>query len=83
MLAHGADINDREDGFFLSANAPKAQGHTPLHSLAGDGRLDVVALLVERGADVNALSGDTTPLYWAALYGRTEVVDLLIAKGPK
>jgi len=83
LLANGADINNREHGFFPLANTPKAQGHTPLHSLAGDGRLDVVALLVERGADVNALDGETTPLYWAAVYGRTEVAELLIAKGAK
>jgi ankyrin repeat protein len=59
---------------------------------AGSDRLplDVVKLLIERGADVNAkdqhkLAGDAglTPLEIARLHGDTPIVDLLVKSGAK
>jgi ankyrin repeat protein len=42
-----------------------------------------VALLLDRGADINARDNDTlaTPLHHAASWGRTEVLKLLIDRG--
>jgi ankyrin repeat protein len=46
------------------------------------GRLDQVALLIQRGADVNlAVEGDENPLMCAAEGGHIEVVKFLIDKG--
>lgn len=41
----------------------------------------VVKLLVEYGADVNAVHGGDTPLYIAATMGDSELVELLLSKG--
>ena len=45
------------------------------------GRADVVALLLERGADVNAMPGRATALHEAALRGDRALVDQLLAAG--
>jgi ankyrin repeat protein len=44
--------------------------------------LETVALLIEKGASVNAVTTDNqTPLHWASKYGNLETVALLIEKG--
>ena len=76
--------------FFFNAFDPA--GRTPLMYAAGSDRLplDVVKLLIERGADVNAkdqhkLAGDAglTPLEIARLHGDTPIVDFLVKSGAK
>jgi ankyrin repeat protein len=56
---------------------------TPLHWGACAGRKDVVELLLDHHADVNARAQITqaTPLHCAAGFGRTEVAELLLARG--
>lgn len=58
-------------------------GHiTPLMRAAGLGHLDVVRLLLARGANVNARDSDgNTPLSGAAYYMHADVVDILLEKG--
>ncbi len=53
-----------------------------LHMAAYAGNMEAVKLLVELGADVNAL-GDMhyTPLHYAARKGHDDVYDYLIANG--
>jgi len=55
---------------------------TPLIEAASAGHLDVVKLLVERGADVN-LKGEAwyTPLHCAAYYGHLDVAKFLLEHG--
>lgn len=54
-------------------------GWTPLHLAAYFGNKDVVQVLVEHGANVNARNGmGDTPLHRAAFTGRTDVVMLLL-----
>jgi ankyrin repeat protein len=61
------DPNERHD-----------ENYTILMEIAWTGRVDLVKVLVEMGADVNALSNDTTfALFEAAREGRQEVFDYL------
>ena len=47
-------------------NKKDANGWTPLHEGARGGYLEVVELLVEKGADINEITANgETPLYWA------------------
>lgn len=55
---------------------------TPLHHAAVRGHTDLVALLVDAGADVDAQnhSGET-PLHWAVIRNRKGAVEVLIRRG--
>ncbi|TVQ84582.1 MAG: ankyrin repeat domain-containing protein [Micavibrio sp.] len=55
---------------------------TLLHSAAFTGNFEAVKLLVELGADINAL-GDMhyTPLHYAALQGHNDIYDYLLSHG--
>lgn len=69
----------------VSANAKSDYGQTPLFFACDRGYLEIVKLLVERGADVNV--EDTfyhaTALSWAAQKNRTEIVKILLDHGAK
>jgi uncharacterized protein len=57
-------------------------GWAPIHYAATGPEVKAVALLLERGAPVEALSPDKdTPLMMAARYGAEGSVDLLLARG--
>jgi ankyrin len=57
---------------------------TRLHYAAQSGNSEIVALLIEKGASVNALAkSDLTPLHYAAQSENSETVTLLIEKGRK
>jgi len=67
LLANGAYIEaTRSD-----------DGSTPLDTAAFNGHTDVVRLLLEKGANIEA----TTPLHTAAYNGHIGVVRLLLEKG--
>ena len=71
-LADGADPNTKD---------PQS-GSTLLATAALMGHTEVVALLLEHGADVNVKSRDGgTALHAAAFLGRAEIVKLLLDKG--
>jgi ankyrin repeat protein len=58
------------------------EGWSPIHYAATGPEVKVVALLLERGAPLEALSpGRDTPLMMAARYGAEASVDLLLARG--
>ena len=55
---------------------------TPLHLAARFGREDLAGLLIDAGANLEALNEhDERPLHAAAAYGRPAVVKLLLARG--
>jgi ankyrin repeat protein/L-ascorbate metabolism protein UlaG (beta-lactamase superfamily) len=57
-------------------------GSTPLHTASRAGMLDVVKLLVARGADVEAGDNENTaPLGVAAIGGDAAVIEFLISRG--
>ncbi len=58
-------------------------GKSPLHKAVwGSSKPDVVALLIEYGADVNVKNNyGYTPLHWAAKHGHTASAEVLLAKG--
>ncbi|MCL6639819.1 MAG: ankyrin repeat domain-containing protein [Candidatus Rokubacteria bacterium] len=74
LLAAGADPRA------LSSNRLR---NTPLHAaLAGRGNVRIVAALLARGADVNALAaGGFRPLHLAAARGDLTIIEMLLVRG--
>ena len=63
-------------------NLPDDAGLTPLHLAAAQCHTNVVALLLDKGADVNRkANGGATPLHLAAQEGCVGAVSMLLAKG--
>ncbi len=59
---------------------PDDAGLTPLHLAAAHCRNNVVALLLDKGADINRKANDdATPLHLAAQEGCTDVVMMLLS----
>lgn len=68
LIARGADVNK--------------PGWTPLHYAATRGHLDVMVLLLDKSAYIDAASPNgTTPLMMAAYYGTPSAVKLLLEAG--
>ena len=67
----------------VNVNSKTRYGATALSYACDKGHVDVVKLLIERGADVNA--ADTfygeVPLGWALSHDHVQVVKLLLDKG--
>ena len=64
---------------------PFVQGSTALHYAANDGKLRLVAKLIEFGADVNAANARwfRSVLSWAANNARIEAIKVLLTHGAK
>ena len=77
-----ADVNAR-DGHGMTPLMVAAKGERPNErSPDVTDRPDVVRLLLERGADVNATTDEGfSALFWAVRYGHGEVAKVLIEKG--
>jgi ankyrin repeat protein len=66
----------------ININVADANGNTALHHAARNGDIQVVELLVNRGADVDIQDqGGNTALHLAAANGNVEVVELLVNRG--
>jgi RNA polymerase sigma factor (sigma-70 family) len=81
LLDRGADASGRSKQC-VSREIEVAVGSTPLRLAALKGYREIVKLLLEHGAIVDA-SGQTgrTALHWASLKGRREIVKLLLDHG--
>jgi len=63
-------------------DTPTKTGVTPLFYAAKEGRTEVVAYLISKGANPNrALPDGTTPVFIAAEYGQLGVVKYLCCEG--
>lgn len=70
-IASGQGINDREYHW-----------DTPLHISARKGYIDIATLLIELGADIEAMDElSTTPLMAACIVRDMEMVELLVERG--
>jgi ankyrin repeat protein len=61
-----------------------ANGNSALHLAAEKGFTEMVKLLIDNGADLNAANADPpkwSPLHYAAYEGHADVVGLLVASG--
>ncbi len=99
LIAHGADVN--KQGYWKPLKSAASYGHAHmvefllangasleadvLGQAASRSRIDVVKLLVGRGADVNAVGEKRkrTPLHVAARREESQLVSLLLASGAK
>lgn len=73
LVEEGADVNSR---------SRNAMGVTALHSAVASRTRPIVELLIESGADVNALQqGGFTPLHGVAFAGDLEITELLVRAG--
>ena len=80
------DILDMLNLFFdhgADPNNANWHGVTYLHKLAAIGDVDKAALLLERGADLEAVDDEwcSTPLGWAARWGHGDLVAFLLDRG--
>ena len=72
LLARGVRPDEYKDGL----------GWYALHEAASEGHTGIVRLLVEAGADVNAVTGGgNTPLHMACYNGHVEAARCLLSRG--
>ncbi|XP_046981573.1 uncharacterized protein LOC124550870 isoform X1 [Schistocerca americana] len=73
LVAAGIDVNARDS---------EGSGNVPLHWAACYGDREVVACLLDRGADVNAMNSfGATPLHDAMFRGDEDIVEMLLQAG--
>jgi ankyrin repeat protein len=76
LIERGADLEAR------STNREFALNAAPLHSAVAARQRDVIEVLLDAGADVNAVQhAGYTPLLEAAQSGDSELVELLLERG--
>ena len=81
-IAAGADVNYINDIGINTLIVGAKYGLTALMFAAREGHIDIVRLLLDRGANINAINDyERTALMWAANTGHTDVVRLLLDRG--
>lgn len=67
----------------MDPNRPNWLRATPLHDLAKKGDIEIAALFIAHGAELNAIDEEfcSTPLGWAARCGQHRMVEFLLRRG--
>ena len=66
----------------ISIDSKDIKGQTALHIATRAGKLQIVKLLIEHGANINSISHDKlSPCYIATKYGKIEILQYLINEG--
>ncbi|KAF5563747.1 Het-eN [Fusarium phyllophilum] len=72
----------KRNGICVDVNQEVYRGRTPLHLAAEFGRVSIVKLLLENGAQPNRCGPlGRTPLHYAAWHGHTAVMEALLSSG--
>ncbi|KAG0628855.1 hypothetical protein M758_1G057200 [Ceratodon purpureus] len=85
-IASQGDVGQLQEALDMGVNPSETdyEGRTPLHLAAGKGHLESVALLVERGAEVNIKDNDgASPLLNALKGGHDAIAKLLSNNGAR
>lgn len=78
LLAAGCSVNVKTQGVAMYATI---KDRTPLHFAAYTDRADIVMLLLDRGADVNAIDGKLrTPIFDAVFRGDSKIVSMILER---
>ncbi|KAJ8121796.1 hypothetical protein ONZ43_g1841 [Nemania bipapillata] len=69
--------------YHAKVNGPRLlNGSQPIHFAASQGTVESVRILLDAGADINAVNdAGRTPLHWAAERGKWDIVELLLDRG--
>jgi ankyrin repeat protein len=69
----------------MNPSHPNWLGVTPLHELARKGDIEMAALFLEHGANLDARDEDicSTPLGWASKFGQARMVEFLLQRGAR
>ena len=74
LLKYNADVNHKDHNF----------ERTPLHLAAIRGNIDILNILIDKGAEINAKDCfNKTPLYYANIYNNGNVAEILAANNGK
>lgn len=80
LVAQGINVNEKNA--YGATALMMAAGGTPITSQTYDGSTEVLAYLIDHGAEVNVLGGnDTTALRFAVMHHNTDSVKLLLDHG--
>lgn len=85
VLAGDLDrVRSTFDAGVSDINALDSKGHSVLHWAVFGGYLEIVRLLLDRGADPNVQSSKgVTPLWSARDFGMREIIDVLLTHGAR
>ena len=68
----------------VNVDGKDSSGRTALHLACSEGHVKVCRLLLNFGANIEAVSADkTTPLHYAILHGHSEVATMILTRGKK
>ncbi|VVC33012.1 VPS9 domain,Ankyrin repeat-containing domain,Ankyrin repeat [Cinara cedri] len=82
LVQHYLNIDDENQNVnkSVNVNSYSYKGYTPLHVAVNSGKIDIVKMLIEYGADVNLVttSEQRTALHLAVQNKLSEIVDILL-----